>query len=82
MESDRPSFPLEKLRDALPEDHEGHAEIDALHQELGAERPEASRITAHVDSLKRHAPLSALITAWFEHPQTQAFIQELTAAGL
>ncbi|MBV8150365.1 MAG: hypothetical protein JOY59_02315, partial [Candidatus Eremiobacteraeota bacterium] len=53
-----------------------------LHQELGAERPEASRITAHVDSLKRHAPLSALITAWFEHPQTQAFIQELTAAGL
>ncbi|MBV8602251.1 MAG: hypothetical protein JO359_11870 [Candidatus Eremiobacteraeota bacterium] len=82
MPDDRPDFPLENLRAAVPGNPGAQAEIDALHRELAAERPASAKIKAHVESLQKHAPLSTLVANWFEDPRTQTFIQELTAAGL
>lgn len=82
MPEDRPEFPIDKLHAAVPEDAAARERIDALHRELSAERPAPGTIKEHVAELRKHAPLTALIAAWFEHPRTQAFIDELTAAGL
>lgn len=82
MADERPSFPADKFRAAVPDDASAQAEIDALHGELGAERPASAKIKAHVESLSKHASLRTLIANWFEDPRTQAFIDELTAAGL
>lgn len=80
--NDRPNLPVDKLRAAVPEDHEAQESIDALHEELSGASPASGRIREHVENLRKHAPLSALVAAWFEDPRTQTFIQELTAAGL
>ena len=82
MPEDRPELPVEKLRAAASENAGAQARIDALHRELSSERPASGAIKDHVTELRKHAPLTALITAWFENPRTQAFIDELTAAGL
>jgi hypothetical protein len=82
MPDNRPDFPADKLHAAIPDDPETRARIDALKRELAADRPTASNIQAHVTELRKHASLRDLVTAWFENPRTQAFIEELTAAGL
>ena len=82
MPEERPEFPADKLRAAVPHDAQARERIDALHRELGSQRPAAATIKDHVEELRKHAPLTALIANWFEDPRTQAFIDELTAAGL
>ena len=79
---ERPPFPTDQLRAAVPSDHEARSTIDDLHNELSTERPASSAIKAHVETLRKHAPLTTLVANWFEDPRTQAFIEELTAAGL
>lgn len=78
----RPEFPADQLRAALPDDPEIFQRIAELHGELQAERPASSKIRGHVEALRKHPSLRALVTAWFDDPRTQAFIDELTAAGL
>lgn len=82
MSAERPDFPAEKLRAALPDDPDVFKRIDELHRELRSERPASATIREHVAQLRKHAPLRALLAAWFDDPRTQAFIDELTAAGL
>lgn len=82
MPDQHPPFPVEKLRAAAQGDPRAQAAIDELHGELSSSKPQADRIHAQVESLRKHAPLTTLVANWFEDPRTQAFIQELTAAGL
>lgn len=82
MPDDRTDFPADKLHAAIPDDPETRKRIDALDRELGSDRPTAASINQHVTELRKHASLRDLVTAWFENPRTQAFIEELTATGL
>jgi hypothetical protein len=80
--NDRPSLPAHELRAALGDDPEGSSTLDALHAELQSERPSRARIDEHVDTLRSRAPLRAVLANWFDDPRTQAFLEELNAAGL
>jgi methylthioribose-1-phosphate isomerase len=82
MPDERIDFPADKLNAAIPDDPEARARIEALKRELASDRPTAANIHTHVTELRKHASLRDLVTAWFENPRTQAFIEELTAAGL
>jgi hypothetical protein len=82
MPAERPDFPAEDLRAALPDDPEVFKRIAELQGELHSERPATATIHNHVAELRKHASLRTLIAAWFDDPRTQAFIDELTAAGL
>ena len=82
MASEHPEFPEEALRAAAQGNAEAGASVDALHQELGADRPDKSAIQSHVRELRKHASLATIIANWFEDPKTQAFIDELTGTGL
>ncbi|HEY1727656.1 MAG TPA: hypothetical protein VGG22_04705 [Candidatus Baltobacteraceae bacterium] len=82
MPDERTDFPADKLNAVTPNDPEARARIEALKRELAADRPTAANIQSHVTELRKHASLRDLVTAWFESPRTQAFIEELTAAGL
>lgn len=80
--ADRPKFPADDLRNAVPHDEPARDRIDALDRELNADRPDKSAITSHVGELRKHASLATIIANWFEDPKTQAFINELSAGGL
>jgi hypothetical protein len=82
MPDNRTDFPDDKLNAAIADDPEARARIEALKRELASDRPTAANIHAHVTELRKHASLRDLVTAWFENPRTQAFIEELTATGL
>ena len=82
MTHDRPDLPIDRLRAALPPDHDAHARVDALDRELQAEKPSTSAIKEHVAELRKHAPIAAIITNWFDDPRTQTFIDELVRIGL
>ena len=82
MPDNTPEFPADKLRAADPQNAAARERIDALHRELSSEKPAPGAIKEHVAELRKHPPLSALVAAWFDDPRTQAFIDELTAAGL
>jgi len=81
MASERPDLPIDKLR-AAAGDAAARERIDALHRELSSAQPGSAAIKEHVAELRKHGSLADVITSWFEDPRTQAFIDELTAAGL
>ena len=82
MPKEHPDFPAEDLRAALPDDPDVYKRISELHDELHAHHPKSAAIQEHVSALRQHPSLRDIITAWFDDPRTQAFIAELTAAGL
>jgi len=82
MPYERPDFPADELYAATPNDSDARARIDALKRELASDRPTAANIHTHVSELRKHASLRDVVTAWFESPRTQAFIEELSATGL
>lgn len=82
MPRDHPNLPVDKLHAAVSDDSEARKRIDALHRELASEKPEATAIKEHVEELRKHAPIAAIIANWFEDPRTQLFINELVQAGL
>jgi hypothetical protein len=82
MPDDRTGFPAGKLHAAIPDDPETRKRIDALHRELASDRPAAANINEHVTELQKHPSLRDAVTAWFDDPQTQAFINGLAATGL
>ncbi|HEV3156183.1 MAG TPA: hypothetical protein VGZ00_02435 [Candidatus Baltobacteraceae bacterium] len=74
--------PLDTLRSKLPENHEAHAELDALHAEMSKDRPSAHAIRGLVQALHRWPELEATLTIWWNAPNTQHFIEDLTHIGL
>lgn len=79
MDNRPPELPLDELRDRAPESGDA---IDALHAELGKERPSQEAIAEHVESLRRQPRIVTIIENWFDDPRTQTFLSELSATGL
>jgi hypothetical protein len=77
-----PPFPEDELRASAPANSEAHQTIDALRTELTAERPNPQTIRKHVEHLSQWDNLVATLERWYLDSRTQAFIAELTAAGL
>jgi hypothetical protein len=77
-----PPFPEDELRASAPANTEAHETIDALRTELTRERPNPQKIHEHVQHLSQWQNLVATLERWYLDSRTQAFIAELTAAGL
>ena len=75
-------LPLERLREALPEDHAAHATIDALGAEVAKPAPNRQAIERHVGRLRSLRGLEAAIANWWDEPATQRFITYLNQIGL
>lgn len=75
-------LPIERLHEALPDEHPAHATIDELHAEVRASRPNARTIHAHVGSLRSLPALEAMVANWWDDPRTQRFIGSLGQIGL
>ena len=73
-------FPEGELRKRAP--REAHKHIDALRDELRAKKPSAKRIHEHYHKLSEWDELVATLERWWMDERVQAFIAELTAAGL
>lgn len=75
-------LPVEKLHDALPEEHPAHATIDELHAEVRARKPDPQAIGKHVGALRTLPELEATVANWWDNPATQRFIANISQIGL
>jgi hypothetical protein len=76
------ALPREDLHAALPEGHDAHATIDALHDEIQKSRPSRESIEGHVGNLRALPELEALVVNWWENPHTQRFFGILAQIGV
>jgi hypothetical protein len=76
------TFPAEELRSALPSSHGAHASIDELRAELGKKPPSRAALTRHVGALRSVHELEATIANWWDSPEVQQIIMDLTQIGL
>ena len=79
---ERPALPHEELHAALPEQHDAHATIERLRDEVTAPRPSRSAIEEHVGTLRAFPELEATVAGWWESPATQRFLWNLSQTGL
>ncbi len=79
MSSQPAPFPLADLHADAPDAAE---HIEALRSELDRDRPDPSQIEKHVATLRRHNGLLATLESWYLDAHTQAFLAELSGAGL
>ncbi len=75
-------LPREDLHAALPEQHDAHATIDELHDELHKPRPDAQTIERHVGRLRALPELEAILVNWWDNPKTQRFFGILGQIGV
>jgi len=78
----RAALPREDLHAALPEGHDAHATIDALHDEIHKDRPSRVSIDEHVGRLRLLPELEAIVVNWWEDPHTQRFFGTLAQIGV
>lgn len=78
---DNASLPREDLHAALPEGHDAHATIDALHDEMHKSQPSRQSIEGHVGRLRALPELEAIVVNWWENPHTQRFFGILGQIG-
>jgi hypothetical protein len=74
-------LPRDELHAALPDGHDGHATIDALHDEIHASRPDPKAIERHVGALRAFPELEAIVVNWWDSPKTQRFFAILAQIG-
>jgi len=77
-----PGFPSDELHASLPEEHERHATIDRLRDEMASPQPDRETIERHVQTLRGLPELEATVATWWESPTTQRFIANLSQIGL
>jgi hypothetical protein len=75
-------LPHKELHAALPQEHQAHATIDSLHNELSKSTPDRGTIETYVDSLRSLPELEAAIANWWDDPKTQRFIGNIGQIGL
>ena len=78
----RPVVPSGDLHAALPPGHAAHSTIDELHAEVEAPKPSPASIEKHVGRLRALPELEATIVSWWDSPQTQRFIANVSQIGL
>ena len=80
--TERPPLPHEDLHAALPQGHPAHATIDQLHAELEGAVPDRGSIETQVTALRSLPELEAAVANWWDHPNTQRFVWNLSQIGL
>jgi len=75
-------LPREDLHAALPEGHDAHETIDALHEELHKPRPDRQTIERHVGRLRALPELEATLVNWWDSPKTQRYFAILAQIGV
>ncbi len=80
--SGRPALPHVDLHAALPQGHPAHATIDRLHAEIEGSEPNRNSIETHVTDLRSLPELEAIVANWWDHPNTQRFVWNLSQIGL
>jgi hypothetical protein len=75
-------LPVEKLHEALPEEHPAHAAIDELHAAVRSPKPDAQAIGKHVGALRMFPELEATVANWWDSPTTQRFVANISQIGL
>ncbi|HLY03122.1 MAG TPA: hypothetical protein VKR56_11595 [Candidatus Cybelea sp.] len=78
----RDSLPHEDLHAALPEAHDGHAAVDALHAEIQKPAPDRASVEQHVAHLRLLPELEAIIVKWWEDPRVQRVVADLGQIGV
>ncbi len=79
MTSQPAPFPLADLHAGAPDAAE---QIEALHAELGRDRPDPKHIDEHVATLRGHGGILSTLEGWYLDEHTQAFLAELNGMGL
>jgi hypothetical protein len=77
-----PEVPREQLHAALSPDHDAHAAIDGLHDELQQPQPNRAAIEAHVERLRGLPEVEATIANWWDSPAMQRFMWHVSQIGL
>jgi hypothetical protein len=78
----RDSLPHEDLHAALPEGHDAHATVDALHAEMQKPAPDRGSVEQHVAHLRLIPELEATVVAWWEDPRVQRIVADLGQIGV
>jgi hypothetical protein len=78
----RDSLPHEDLHAALPEAHDAHATVDALHAEMQKPAPNRALVEQHVARLRLLPELEATIVSWWEDPRVQRIVSGLGQIGV
>jgi hypothetical protein len=78
----RESLPHRGLHAALPEEHDGHAKVDALHAEIHKPAPDRGSVERHVAHLRLLPELEAIIVNWWDDPKVQRFFGDLGQIGV
>jgi hypothetical protein len=79
---ERPSIPRDRLHAALPQGHDAHAVIDALHGQVEGVKPNRQAIEQHIGHLRGLPELEAIVANWWDDPKVQRFIGGLGQIGL
>ncbi|HEY2474823.1 MAG TPA: hypothetical protein VGI19_08460 [Candidatus Cybelea sp.] len=75
-------LPVLRLHDALPEEHDAHATIDALHGEMQKSAPDRTVVEGHVQHLRLLPELEAIVVNWWDDPRVQRFFADLGQIGV
>ncbi|HTW83632.1 MAG TPA: hypothetical protein VMD91_06160 [Candidatus Sulfotelmatobacter sp.] len=77
-----PHPPYDELRGALGEDDDAQGAIDALQADMEAPRPDPKALHSHLSLLRALPELEARIANWWDAPETQAWVKQITDSGL
>jgi hypothetical protein len=77
-----PHPPYDELRAALGDSHEAAPTVDALHEALTADAPDAAIVSQHATRLRGIPVIEARIANWWDDPDTQRWVKALTDAGV
>lgn len=76
------ALPHEDLHAALPEPHEAHETVNALHAEIQKPAPNRQAIEQHVHRLRLLPEIEAVVVTWWDDPRTQRFLSDLAQIGV
>lgn len=82
MNVDRPHPPYDEYRAAIGDRDGEHESLQALCVELDKDAPDPKVVDAHVSRLRKHPRIAGAVQSWLDHPRTQAFLAEISGAGL
>jgi hypothetical protein len=77
-----PHPPYDELRTAAGDDPQVAGSVEALRAELHAETPNPAAVVQHANVLRSIPVLEARIANWWDDPDTQRWVKQITDSGL
>ncbi|HEV3088869.1 MAG TPA: hypothetical protein VGX96_16780 [Candidatus Elarobacter sp.] len=77
-----PHPPYDDLRAAAGDDPHAGASVDALHAELNSGTPDPAKVERQANLLRAIPVLEARIANWWDDPNTQRWVKQITDSGL